>query len=85
MIRYNKKFAAPPTDKTPAYQPWTTIAEDLDLALASQEERVLSKSLTFSYGGTKYWVKTKGSGTSMRGGKVVVHQFADGRSPKSPV
>ena len=40
---------------------------------------MLSKSLTFSYGGTKYCVKTQGPGTSMRGGKVMVHQFADGR------
>jgi hypothetical protein len=49
------------------------------VALASQVERVLSKSRTFSYGGTKYCVKTQGPGTSMRGGKVMVHQFADGR------
>jgi RNA-directed DNA polymerase len=40
---------------------------------------VLSKSRTFSYGGTKYCVKTQGPGTSMRGGKVMVHQFAGGR------
>ena len=79
MIRYNEKFAVPPSDKTPAHRPWTKTAEDLDLALASQDERVLSKSLTFSYGGTKYCVKIKGPGTSMRGGKGVVHQFADGR------
>jgi transposase len=79
MIRYNEKFAVPPADKTPAHRPWTKTTDDLDLALASQDERVLSKSLTFSYGGTKYCVKTQGPGTSMRGGKVVVHQFADGR------
>jgi transposase len=79
MTRYNEKFAIPPADTTPAHRPWTKAADDLDLALASPEERVLSKSLTFSYGGTKYCVKTQGPGTSMRGGKVVVHQFADGR------
>ncbi len=79
MVRYNEKFAVPPADATPAHRPWTEPAEDLDLALASREERVLSKSLTFSYGGTKYCVKTQGPGTSMRGGKVMVHRFADGR------
>ena len=79
MISYNEKFAVPPHDETPAHRPWTKPADDLDLALASQDERVLSKSLTFSYGGTKYCVKTQGPGTSMRGGKVMVHQFADGR------
>jgi transposase len=79
MVRYNEKFAVPPADATPAHRPWTEPAEDLDLALASREVRVLSKSLTFSYGGTKYCVKTQGPGTSMRGGKVMVHRFADGR------
>jgi transposase len=79
MARYNDRFAVPPRDEAPAHRPWTKTADDLDLALASREERVLSKSLTFGYGGTKYCVKTQGPGTSMRGGKVVVHRFADGR------
>jgi transposase len=79
IIGYNEKFAVPPHDNTPAHRPWTKTADDLDLALATQEERVLSKALTFSYGGTKYCVKTQGPGTSMRGGKVMVHRFADGR------
>jgi len=80
MARYNAKFAVPPADKTPAHRPWTKTADDLDLALASQEERLLSNSLTFRYDGTKYCVKAKGPGTSMRGGKVMVHKFADGRT-----
>jgi transposase len=79
IVGYNEKFGRPPRDETPAHRPWTKTAEDLDLALACQEERVLSKSLTFSYGGTKYCVKVTGPGTSMRGGKVLVHRFADGR------
>jgi hypothetical protein len=76
---WNKRFAVEPQDKTPAHRPWTKTTDDLDLALANQEERVLSKSLTFSYGGTKYCVKTQGPGTAMRGGKVLVHHFTDGR------
>ena len=40
---------------------------------------MLSKTLTFSYGGTKYFVKTQGPGTAMRGAKIVVYHFADGR------
>ena len=51
---------------------------DLDAALARQEERVLSKALTFSCGGTKYCVKTAGPGTAMRGAKIAVHHFTDG-------
>lgn len=79
MDRYNERFAVPPRDEAPAHRPWTKTADDLDLALATREERVLSKSLTFGYGGKKYCVQTQGPGTSMRGGKVVVHRFADGR------
>ncbi len=68
-----------PRDKTPAHRPWAKTAEDLDLALAREEERELTKALTFSYGGTKYCVKTQGPGTAMRGAKIVVHRFTDGR------
>jgi len=84
MIRYNRKFAVPPGDKTEAHRPWTKTVDDLYPALERQEERVLSKSLTFSYGGTKYCVQTWGPGTSMRGGKVVVHQLDGTASPRSP-
>ena len=68
-----------PRDENPAHRPWTRTEDELDLALARREERTLSKALTFSYGGTKYCVKTSGPGTAMRGAKVLVHHFADGR------
>jgi transposase len=79
ILEWNKKFAVEPRDETSAHRPWTKTAEDLDLALARQDERVLSKALTFSYGGTKYCVKTQGPGTAMRGAKIMVHHFGDGR------
>ena len=79
ILEWNKKFAVAPRDETPAHRPWTKTADDLELALAGQEERVLTKALTFSYGGTKYCVKTQGPGTSMRGGQIPVHRFTDGR------
>jgi transposase len=79
ILEWNKKFAVPPRDETPAHRPWTKTAEELDRALACQEERVLTKALTFSYGGTKYCVKTQGPGTAMRGAKIAVHRFIDGR------
>jgi transposase len=79
ILEWNKKFAVEARDNTSAHRPWTKTAEDLDLALARQEERVLSKALTFSHGGTKYCVKTQGPGTAMRGAKIMVHHFADGR------
>jgi transposase len=79
ILEWNKKFAVPPRDETAAHRPWTKTAEDLDLALACREERVLTKALTFSYGGTKYCVKAQGPGTALRGVKIAVHRFTDGR------
>jgi transposase len=79
MLKWNEKFAVEPSDKVPAHRPWTKTNAELDLLLARREDRVLSKALTFSYGGTKYCVKTSGPGTAMRGAKVLVHHFTDGR------
>jgi hypothetical protein len=58
---------------------WTQTEDALDLLLARREERVLSKALTFSYGGTKYCINTGGPGTALRGVKVTVHHFANDR------
>lgn len=78
MATWNDRFAVPPGDPVPAHRPWTQSEDALDLLLARREERVLSKALTFSYGGTKYCVNT-GGGTALRGVKVVVHHFANDR------
>lgn len=79
MRAWNEKFAVEPRDVTSAHRPWTQPADELELVLASREERTLSKALTFSYGGTRYCVNTRGPGTAMRGGKVMVHRLVDGR------
>ena len=79
MLIWNKRFTVEARDGTPAHRPWTRTEDDPDLAPARREERVLSKALTFSHGGTKYCVKTQGPGTAMRGAKVVIHRFTDGR------
>jgi transposase len=79
ILEWNKKFGVEPRDAASAHRAWMKTAEDLDLALACQQQRVLSKALTFSYGGTKYCVKTQGPGTAMRGAKIAVHRFTDGR------
>ena len=79
MRLWNTRFVVEPRDPRSAHRPWTKTTDELDLALASREERTLSKSLTFSYGGTKYCVNPRGPGTAMRGGKVLVHRLIDGR------
>lgn len=79
MLRYNEKFSVPPRDETPAHRPWTKTEDELDETLARREERVLTRTLTFSSGGKKYCVKTAGPGTAMRRARVMLHHFADGR------
>ena len=79
IVRYNEKFGVPARDATPAHRPWTKTEDELDGTLARREERVLTKALTFSSGGKKYCVKTAGPGTALRGARVTLHHFADGR------
>ena len=79
MVTWNDRFAVPPGDPVPAHRAWMQSEDALDLLLARREERVLSKALTFSYGGTKYCVNTGGVGTALRGAKVMVHHFANDR------
>jgi transposase len=79
ILIWNNRFAVPPSEPVAAHRPWTQTEDALDLLLARREERVLSKALTFSYGGTKYCVSTNGPGTALRGVKVMVHHFANDR------
>jgi transposase len=79
ILKYNERFGVPPRDETPAHRPWMKTADELDETLARREERVLTKALTFSSGGKKYCVKTAGPGTALRGARVTLHHFADGR------
>jgi hypothetical protein len=75
----NEKFVVEARDPRSAHRPWTKTGDELELVLASREERTLSKALTFSYGGTKYCVNTHVPGPAMRGGRVLVHRLIDGR------
>ncbi len=79
IIKWNEKFAVPPHDATSACRPWTKTADELDDDLARREERKLTKALTFSTGGTKFCVKTRGPGTALRGATVTLYHYADGR------
>jgi hypothetical protein len=77
--KHNEKFGVPSRDGPSAHRPWTKTEDELDEILARREERVLTKALTFSSGGKKYCVKTAGPGTALRGARVALHHFADGR------
>ena len=78
MVAWNRKFAVDPRDAASAHRPWAGSAADLDAVLARREERVLSKALTFRAGGSMYCVKTSGSGTALRGARVMLHHYMDG-------
>ena len=78
LVAWNQKFAVAPRDTSSAHRPWAGSADDLDVALARREERVLSKSLTFRADGSMYCVKTAGPGTALRGAKITLHHHQDG-------
>ena len=75
---WNGRFAIEPRDPVNAHRPWTQTPEALEAALARQEERVLSKALTFSAAGTMYCVKTKDAGIALRGARVTLRHFLEG-------
>jgi transposase len=79
IARYNARFAVPPASPEDAHRPWTAGPEALEVALAGHEERVLSKALTFRFESAMYCVNTKGPGMALRGAKVTVRRYLDGR------
>lgn len=79
IAQWNERFAVPPHDPASAFRPWTKTPGELDDVLARREERTLTKALTFSSGGTRYCIDTRGPGTALRGAKVTLYHYADGR------
>ena len=78
IARWNARFAVSPRDPETAFRPWTGSKRGLAECLAEQEERVLSKALTFRSQGQLYAIKTQGPGTALRGAKVTLHHFIGG-------
>jgi len=79
MEFWNRRFAVEAADPASAHRPWTGSGEEHGTVLARRDERTLSKALTYSVGGTLYCVKTSGPGTALRGAKVTLLHFLDGR------
>jgi len=76
---WNRRYGKEAADPSSAHRPWTGSEADLDTALARRDERTLSKALTFSAERTLYCVKSAGPGTALRGAKVELRYFLDGR------
>ncbi len=79
MARHNARFAVAPKREEDAHKPWARGTEALDAALATHEPRTLSKALTFSAGGAIHCIRTTGAGIALRGAKVTVRRYLDGR------
>lgn len=78
IASFNAKFAVAPQNLEDAHRPLRLEPSALEEVLARREERVLTKALTFSCGGVKYAVKTKGPGLALRGAKITLLHFMDG-------
>lgn len=76
---WNERFAVAPANPVSAFRPWTKTPGELDDDFARREERTLTKALTFSSGGIRYCINTRGPGTALRGAKVTLYHYADGR------
>lgn len=79
MARHNARFAVDPRVAEDAHKPWTDGPDALDSSLAIHEPRTLSKALTFSAGGAVHCIKTTGAGIALRGAKIIVRRYLDGR------
>lgn len=77
IASYNAKFAVAPRVAEDAHRPLALDPAALEETLARREERVLTKALTFSCGGVKYAVDTKGPGLAMRGARITLLHLAD--------
>ncbi len=80
IARFNAQFAVSPRDMADAHRPWTQDAATLDATMAEQQQRRLSKALTFMTEGALYCVNTGPTvGIALRGSKVTVRHYLDGR------
>jgi len=78
LADYNKRFACEPQSPHDAHRP-IRDDEDLDLTFTWQEERKLSKDLTFHYKRVIYLVEPAPETLALVGERCRVHEYEDGR------
>ena len=78
MADFNARFAVTPSSAEDAHRPLLHSPRALDLLLAEQEERTLSKNLTLQYRNVAYQLRHAGPGYRLRGAKVTVCDLANG-------
>lgn len=75
---YNRRFAVVPKDQQDAHLHYEGTEEELTRTLSLQVIKTLSKNLSCQYQGELIQVETSGTGLTMRGAKVALHQHFDG-------
>ena len=78
MADFNARFAVTPSSAEDAHRPLLHSPRALDLLLAEQEERTLSKNLIVQYHNVAYQLRHAGPGYRLRGAKVTVCALANG-------
>jgi hypothetical protein len=77
MADYNARFGKPPMSRHDAHRP-VRNDEDLALIFTWQEERTLSRALTFHYRRGVYLLTPGPLTQGLRGQRCCVHAYADG-------
>ncbi len=75
---YNRRFGREPLSRHDAHRPLRD-GEDLDLIFSWQEERKLSRNLTFQYRRVMYLVEPGPETLTLVGERCRVHEHQDGR------
>ena len=77
MEEFNNQFAVQPKSTVNMHRPYTSV-DTLDTILVQKHTRILSKTLTVSYGNRIYQIDTERPTYAMRHAKVTVQEDADG-------
>ena len=73
------RFAVVPKDLSDAYLAYPGTSAERVRILSVQVTRTLSKNLSCQYENQLLQIKTTGTGLGLRGAKVTVHEYFDGR------
>lgn len=77
---YNQRFAKPPQSPTDAHRPVLHNSKELQLILAKQYTRTLSKNLTCQLKQHEYQIINKGKGYRLQGHQITIVQDFNGQT-----
>ena len=77
-VDYNQRFGREPQSAHDAHRPLRD-QDDLDLIFTRQDQRKISRNLTFQYKRVMYLVKPGSETLALAGERCCVHEYRDGR------